>query len=163
MAELSKVAAQLLERTARANSAWVAGENQYADLMSNTPDLSAFGPFGGEALQGAIGPMRATQNKLAARFMDGRSKLELINCHESDGLVVLIFVERGEASFDGYDKPQRWTLRVTQVYQREADKWTVVHRHADPLIERRTFDEAIALVSKKETYPPEIPTHDPPY
>jgi ketosteroid isomerase-like protein len=37
--------------------------------------------------------------------------------------------ERTQASING--EPQRYVLRVTQVYRREDGDWKVAHRHAD--------------------------------
>jgi ketosteroid isomerase-like protein len=34
------------------------------------------------------------------------------------------------------DGARQGTLRVTHVFQREADRWLIVHRHADPLIDK---------------------------
>jgi hypothetical protein len=66
---------------------------------------------------------------------------------------VLVFVEHCEVKFDGYDAPQPWNLRTTQVFRREVEKWAVVRRHVDPLVQRRSLKETIALVSNRETYP----------
>ncbi len=37
--------------------------------------------------------------------------------------------EHTEATVNG--EPRAYTLRATQIYQREDDEWKVVHRHAD--------------------------------
>ena len=60
-------------------------------------------------------------------------------------LLVLVLMETNEVKFDGYDKPQPWTLRTTQVFRRDGDHWSRLHRHADPLIKRRSLQETLAL------------------
>jgi ketosteroid isomerase-like protein len=44
--------------------------------------------------------------------------------------------------------PRPWSLRVTQVYRREGGAWKVVHRHADPLVNARAIDQALALAAE---------------
>jgi len=39
----------------------------------------------------------------------------------------------------------RTGLHVTLVYRREAGEWRLAHRHADPLVEGVSLDEAAAL------------------
>ena len=34
--------------------------------------------------------------------------------------------------------PQPWVLRTTQVFERRNGAWVRLHRHADPLIDRRS-------------------------
>ena len=153
MAEPSANVRKLLEDAQRANSAWMNGQGtDYADLMSHTEDFSIAGPFGGPAVHGWRDVIRMVQAQVAAQFKGGTTKVELVNSHESGNLIVLVMTERGEAKFDGYDTPQPWSLRVTQVYHREGDGWKIVHRHADPLVLLRSLDEVIALVSKHEKH-----------
>ena len=153
MTESSANVRRLLEDAQHANSAWMNGRGtDYADLMSHTADFSIAGPFGGPAVHGWIDVIRLVQAQVAAQFKGGTTKVELVTSHESGDLIVLVMTERGEAKFDGYDTPQPWSLRVTQVYRREGDGWKIVHRHADPLVLMRSLDEVIALVSKHEKH-----------
>src|ERR1051325_7460383 len=45
---------------------------------------------------------------------------------------------------------QDWSLRVTEVYRRDAAGWELVHRHADPLVHRITIDQASVLAKGSE-------------
>ena len=37
-------------------------------------------------------------------------------------------------------------MRVTQVYRREGSEWRLVHRHADPLVNGISLEQAAAIV-----------------
>jgi ketosteroid isomerase-like protein len=63
----------------------------------------------------------------------------------SGDLVVVVLVERNEVTVEGGDAPQPWVLRTTQVFERRDDRWIRLHRHADPLIARRSPDETFGL------------------
>lgn len=143
---------RLLEEARVAQQAWVNGSPAYGEMMSHTADLTIAGPFGGPVMRGWIDQFPIMQAQVAAQFKGGTSTIELVNSHESGDLIVLVITERSEVKFDGYDKPQPWSLSSTQVYRREGGTWKIVHRHADPLVEWRALNESIALVSKREKY-----------
>jgi ketosteroid isomerase-like protein len=65
----------------------------------------------------------------------------------SGDLVVLVMIERSLVTFEGRTEPQPWILRTTQVFRRDGDRWLRLHRHADPLIHRRSFDETLAVAA----------------
>jgi ketosteroid isomerase-like protein len=152
MGKPSATVQKLLEEARVGGQAWMNGKADYAEMMSHTADFTIAGPFGGPAIHGWTEQTRNAQAQVASWFKGGKTEIELVSSHESGDLIVLVMTERGEVKFDGYDKPQPWSLRSTQVYRREGGAWKIVHRHADPLVERRTLSEAIALVSKRETY-----------
>ena len=64
---------------------------------------------------------------------------------ESGDLVVIVLVERNDAVVEGSDDPQRWVLRTTQVFEKRAEGWVRLHRHADPLISRRSPSDTFAI------------------
>ena len=82
--------------------------------------------------------------ELARYFRNGEAKLEVAQTYASDGLVVLVMIERQQAEVGGLSG-QDWSLRVTEVYRRGASEWQLVHRHADPLVRRITLQQAAAL------------------
>jgi ketosteroid isomerase-like protein len=63
-------------------------------------------------------------------------KVEHISSAVSGDLAYTVAIERSEALVTGQDKPTPMALRVTQVYRKEDGAWKLVHRHADPLINK---------------------------
>ena len=63
----------------------------------------------------------------------------------SGDLVVVVLIERNEVVVDGGDEPQPWVLRTTQVLKRREGVWVRLHRHADPLIDRRSPADIFAI------------------
>jgi ketosteroid isomerase-like protein len=57
------------------------------------------------------------------------SEVQLVAAEVSGDLAYTAHREITRTDVDG--KPRNHTLRVTQVYRREAGEWKVVHRHAD--------------------------------
>lgn len=57
------------------------------------------------------------------------SEVQLVAAEVSGDLAYTAHREITRTDVDG--EPRNYTLRVTQVYRREAGEWKVVHRHAD--------------------------------
>ena len=53
--------------------------------------------------------------------------------------------ERDEVRIGDQDKPAPRALRVTQIFRKEKGEWKLLHRHADPLVEKK----APSAVSEK--------------
>jgi ketosteroid isomerase-like protein len=144
---LSEEAEAVVALTQHANQAFVNGDfSGYAGLYSHR-DLSVAGPFGGAPLVGfdKVGRLAPT---ISQTFKGGSSRIEPIACYEAGDLMVLVQVEHQECRFVDGAEPEPWSLRVTQVYRKEEGQWRVVHRHADPLLARRSLDETRALAAK---------------
>jgi hypothetical protein len=89
-------------------------------------------PFGGPASHGFdMHPERIAA--MARYFRNGKTALELAQSYASEGMIVLVMIERQQAEVGGLPE-QDWSLRVTEVYRRNGAEWQLAHRHADPLV-----------------------------
>lgn len=139
------VVQRLLNEARIATRTWMQGDSApFAELMAHTSAFTIFGPFGGPA--GRWGENFArVQASSAAQFQGATaSTVDLLQAHVSDDLIVLVLLERNLVRFAG-SEPQQWDLRVTQVYERNAADWKIVHRHADPLVVRRDLAQTLQL------------------
>lgn len=57
-------------------------------------------------------------------------------------------IERATVRFRQHGEPQRWELRVTEVFRCRDEQWRRVHRHADPLVERHGLDDVLAIIGR---------------
>jgi ketosteroid isomerase-like protein len=127
------VIADLVERSAEANSALLAGDIEgYFARMLPGGDFTLMSPFGGTPTHGA-GDSPERVAALKSFFRTGSATLELVRAYASDSMVVLSVIERQRAAVGGLPE-QDWSLRVTLVFRLEDGTWRLVHRHADPLV-----------------------------
>ncbi|WP_353827900.1 nuclear transport factor 2 family protein [Agromyces sp. SYSU T0242] len=96
-------------------------------LWSRTEPVSVLG-----AWRNAIGSpeVDALFDFLGASFSDcTRFEVELLAVDVIGDVAYTVALEHTSVSVDG--APRSYTLRVTQVYRREAGGWHVAHRHGD--------------------------------
>ena len=136
--------AELIKGAEEKNAAFIRGDvDRWAKLTRIASDFTLMQPFGGPASHGFdTSPKRLAE--LAKYFRNGEAKLEVAQTYASDGLVVLVMIERQHAEVGGLPD-QDWSLRVTEIYRKEASVWQLVHRHADPLVQRITLEQAATL------------------
>ena len=129
-------AAGLIARSEAANAALMRGDaERWQALSPLTDDFVLMSPFGGMPSKG-----RYTQERLQAIgrfFRNGRFEQEVVQTFTSEDMVVLALI--------GGLPAQPWALRVTLVYRRDGDHWRLAHRHADPLAEGITLEQAARL------------------
>jgi hypothetical protein len=141
---------ELVEALDAERQAWIEGrfDSNAAGTMVQATDMTIFGPFGGGA--GASGPdLHARQKRANASFHGGSGHCEVVRSIASNDLLVLIMIERNHVAFEGRSELHDWTLRTTQVFRRDGDHWVRLHRHADPLLRRRSLGETLALLASR--------------
>jgi hypothetical protein len=113
------------------------------DPLFDISEGTIFAPMGG----GAFGGPGLTELSAAmcARFHDGTTELEVVQTIVADNVVCLVLVERNRVRFDDEVEHSPWILRVTMIFRRDEDRWTMVHRHADPCIDHRGLEGTRAL------------------
>lgn len=140
--------ADLVRRSAEANNVLLRGDiDAYRALISLTGDFTLMSPFGGKPTRG----VEMTDERWEAMgrfFRNGVLEQELVQSYASDDMVVLVVVERCHGEVGGLPA-QDWPLRVTLVYRREGAEWRLAHRHADPLGNGITLEQAGALARDK--------------
>lgn len=137
------ILSELLERCRVDHQAWINGDGAGYALPDHGTILGAvggYGPGGAETAQ--------RQLAVAAQWRRGTGAIEYLNGGTDGEVAWLSFVERSrvELMVDPEGAERRWDLRVTEVFHREDDGWRRVHRHADPLVDRRPLPEVARLL-----------------
>jgi len=124
--------AELIENARQATSAYIRGDiRRYLTLIEHAEDYTLMPPYGGEPRRGFdVADALETTPKM---FRGGEADLEVAQVLTSGDLAVLVAVERQHGEVAGLPD-QDWSLRVTLVFRRDAERWRLVHRHADPLV-----------------------------
>ncbi len=137
--------ADLVRRTAEANSAFMRGEmDRYLALVTHADDYTLMAPFGGEPTRGFEDPSPERLEALGRYFRNGEAELEVVQTYASGDLAVLVAIERQHGQVGGLPD-QDWSLRVTLVFRRDGSGWRLVHRHADPLVHGISLEQLAAL------------------
>jgi ketosteroid isomerase-like protein len=135
---------ELVESSRRANAAFMCGDiGGYLALVQHADDYTLMAPFGGPP---TLGFDRSSERleAMARFFRNGRTELELVRTYASGDMVVLVLIERQRAEVGGLPE-QDWSLRVTLVFRREGTGWSLVHRHADPLVRSMSLEQTAAI------------------
>ena len=82
--------------------------------------------------------MYAQLERAASYYQDGHAtSFETVTQGVGPDVAYTVEIERFEAKVGGQPEPSEFALRVTCIYRREADGWKLVHRHADPRVDRQ--------------------------
>jgi ketosteroid isomerase-like protein len=135
--------AMLVKRSKESNTALMRGDIEaYKSLLTLAQDFTLFSPFGGDPTRGALN--NEAMQRMGRFFKHGTHEQEVVQTYGTQDMVVLAVIERARVEVGGLPS-QDWALRVTLVYRREGDDWTLVHRHADPLVDRISLPHAATL------------------
>ncbi len=134
----------MVRRTAEANVALVVGDIEgYLSRIEHAKDYTLMAPFGGAPTHG-FDVSDENRAAMARFFKNGIFEQEVVATYRSDDLITLVTIERVHAEI-GSMPAQDWSLRVTQVFRREAQDWQLVHRHADPLANGISLKQAAEI------------------
>lgn len=126
-----------LRQWEQAQSRFINGDPAlWKENTSHSDDVTIFGAFGGsEKGWKEVGPRN---DWASAQFRESgaNQKIEYLNTGVSGNLAFTVSIERQLAQIAGQANPRARALRVTQVFQNEGGVWKLVHRHADPLVDR---------------------------
>ena len=63
--------------------------------------------------------------------------MEYLSIIVGSDLAYTVSIERSDALLGDMKKTAPRVLRATQIFRKENDEWKLLHRHADPLIEKK--------------------------
>ena len=114
----------------------------YEALWSPEEDITLGNPFGG------FGRGRAAiyeqMERAASYYRDGEvTSFETVNQFVGPDIAYTVEIERFKVKVGGQPDTSDIALRVTCIYRREDDGWKLVHRHADPRVERQTAESVV--------------------
>ena len=104
-------------------------------LYSHQGDVTVMGSFGGfERGWAEVGTRLAWA---ASYFHGGEYTQQDIGVVVGTDVACLVCLERWERKSPDSEPLPVMELRVTQTFRREGDRWRLVHRHADELVQKR--------------------------
>lgn len=129
---------EFLKRRNAASDAYVSGDaDPLAALCPMSGEATFFGPMGGSVV--GAKKVRDRYIKDAAHFEPGsKNAIEILQTGVSNGLAFLVARQKTKAKLAGNPKKVPMELRVTEIFQKSGDSWTLIHRHADMLAKPST-------------------------
>ena len=121
----------------RAQSGFINGNpTLWKANSSHGEDVTIFGAFGGS--EKGWKEVGARYDWASGQFKESGATqtITYLNTSVSGDLAYTVAIERQVAQVAGQASPTPRALRVTQVFRKEAGAWKLLHRHADPLVER---------------------------
>ena len=124
---------QFMKLREAAASAYVSGDAApVGRLVTQEAPATFFGPMGGY-VEGAK-KVWSTHEQGAAQFHPGgENELEILHMGASDGIAYWVGLQHASVHMGKSNKATPMSLRVTEVFRREAGEWKLIHRHADML------------------------------
>jgi len=129
-----------LRRWEEAQSRFITGDpTLWKQNASQHDDATILGAFGGyEKGWNEVGPR---YDWASSQYKDSGAKIkvEYLNTEVSGNLGFTVAIERQEeVRLGGQQNPTQRALRVTQIFRKEGGAWKLLHRHADPLMEKKS-------------------------
>lgn len=107
----------------------------WKENLSHNNDVTMFGVFGGhEKGWNEVGP-RADWAASQFKSSGAKLKIEYLDSGVSGDLAFTVAIERAEVRVGDQNRP--WALRATQIFRKEDGAWKLLHRHSDPLVDKK--------------------------
>ena len=130
---------EFLPRWEKAQSAFINGDpTLWKQNTSERDDATILGAFGGYGEKG-WDAVRARYDWASSQYKPGGAtmKVEYLSIVVSGHLAFTAGIERQEGARVGDQNPMQRALRATQIFRWEGGTWKLLHRHADPLVEKK--------------------------
>ena len=126
---------QTLQQERTANQHFMAGDSAPVKaLWSHADDVTICGGWGAyEKGWEQVGPRL---DWAAARFREGQTTSEMLAMGIGVDLAYTVWIDRGQVRLAGRDEFNPMALRVTYIFRREEETWKIIHRHADPIMDK---------------------------
>jgi ketosteroid isomerase-like protein len=134
---------QIQEEYHRAVAEFIKGNPEpNKQVFSHRDDVSLSNPLGPTAV--GWEQVEVALDHAAATLSEGQDfTVEDQVTYATPELAFTVGVERCQARISSRQELVSIVLRVTTIFRREGDRWTVVHRHADPITSPRPIESAI--------------------
>ena len=133
-----------LERFEEGTRQFISGDpGLWKENVSRRADATIMGAWGAfERGWDEVGPR---YDWAAARFQpsDATLAVEYLATAVNGRLAYTVAIERSRALIVGQSQPVPMALRVTHVFRKERGEWKLMHRQADPLIEKTAPDTVL--------------------
>jgi ketosteroid isomerase-like protein len=105
---------------------------------SQAGDATIFGAFGGYGEKGWT-DVGARYDWASSQYKPSGAKtnIQYLSIIVGRELAYTVSIERSEALLGDIKKTAPRVLRATQIFRKEDGEWKLLHRHADPLIEKK--------------------------
>jgi ketosteroid isomerase-like protein len=106
---------------------------QHASRQDDVTIMGAWGSY-----EKGWGEVEARYDWAASRFRQSSAspQFEYLAAGVSGDLAYTVAIERSEARVVGAERVAPMFLRVTHIFRKEDGTWKLVHRHADPLMDK---------------------------
>jgi ketosteroid isomerase-like protein len=134
---MSEDFATFMKRRAEIASAYVNGDASPLDgVLADSGSATFFGPSGGAIVGADTVKSRYDRDALAFE-RGGDTDLEILQAGGDNEVGYWIGFQNATARLKGMSRPADMRLRVTEIFRKTNGKWTMIHRHADMLVEEK--------------------------
>ena len=109
---------------------------RWKQIASHRDDVTIMGAWG--AYEKGWREVGSRYDWAVERFVDSgaRMQVEYLASGENGDLAYTIAIERSTVRVIGEEKPASMALRVTHLFRKENGAWKLIHRHADPIMDK---------------------------